>query len=66
MNRYALLRFERGLTIKEVAAGSGLHRSTVAAVEESEDRPSSPTAKALADFYGMTVADFLGIEREAA
>jgi transcriptional regulator with XRE-family HTH domain len=68
VNRYRLLRFERGLEIEEVAQGAGLHRHTVRRLETGETpEPSAATAKALADFYGISVPSLLGIDsREAA
>lgn len=62
MNRFELLRYERGLTQGEVAEGSGIPVRTVRSLEGATDRPSAPTAKALADFYGMSVAELLGID----
>lgn len=65
MNRYELLRYERGLTRNEVAEQSGVPLRTVRALENGQsNRPSAPTAKALADFYGITVAELLGIDHE--
>jgi len=62
MNRFELLRYERGLTRGEVKAGTGLAYPTLKALEESDDpKPTAPVAKALADFYGMPVAEFLGL-----
>lgn len=67
MNRFALLRYEKGLTREAVASGSGVSVQTLKRLENDDtDTPSAPTAKALADFYGLSVADLLGIEREAA
>lgn len=67
MNRFELLRYERGLTREAVAAASGVNTQTLKRLENDDtERPSAPTAKALADFYEMSVAELLGIEREAA
>ena len=68
MNRYELLRFEKGVTRIEVAAESGVPERTIRAIENGDSRPSAPTAKKLADYYEMPVAEFLGLptEREAA
>lgn len=70
MNRFELLRYERGLTQGEVADGSGIPVRTVRSLEDANaGRPSAPTAKALADFYGMTVAELLELptdDRKAA
>lgn len=66
MNRYELLRYERGLTQGQVAEGAGIPVRTVRSVENETVRPTAPTAKALADFYGMTVAELLELDRKAA
>lgn len=60
MNRFKALRYERGLTITDVAKGAQISRPTVYALEQSDAVPSAPVAKALADFYGVTVAELLG------
>lgn len=66
MNRLRLLRFERGLKMQDVAEGTGLTRQTLRRLESDETgEPSASTAKALADFYGVTVADLLGLEEVA-
>lgn len=63
MNRYELMRYERGLTQEQVGAGSGVPTRTVRSLEDGNvARPSARTAKALADFYGMTVREFLGLD----
>lgn len=63
MNRYERLRYEKGATIGDVAKATGRARSTLRELETSDDpRPSAPTAKALADFYGISVAELLGLE----
>lgn len=69
MNRLKLLRYERGADLGEVAEATGLTRQTLGRLERGDTtHPSAATAKALADFYGMTVAELLGVEpdREAA
>lgn len=68
MNRFEQMRYERGLTLGDVAEGTGLTRQTVRAVEHltGDDRPTAPTTKALADFYGTSVAELLGLETQDA
>lgn len=67
LNRWALLRYERGATIAEVAAGARISVRTIMRLEAEGKSPNARTAKALADFYGMSVADLLTApEREAA
>lgn len=66
MNRLRLLRFERGLKMEDVAEGTGLTRQTLRRLESGETgEPSAATAKALADFYGVSVSDLLGLESAA-
>lgn len=63
MNRYELLRFERGLTQADVADASGVPLSTIRYLESQADvKPTAPTVKALADFYELPVAEFLGLK----
>lgn len=66
MNRFELMRYERGLTQQEVAEGAGVSRPTVMRLEQlREPKPTVRVAKALADFYGMTVAEFLGLDERS-
>lgn len=67
MNRFERMRYEKGLAIVDVAEGSGLTRQTVRAVEglAEGEHPIAPTAKALADFYDVSVADLLGLSEAA-
>ena len=72
MNRYRRMRYERGLTLDMLACESGVSKSTLMRLElDREYTPNATTAKRLADFYGVTVAEFLGVcdcgcERRAA
>jgi len=67
MNRFQVLRYERGLTQREVAEGAGISRGTVMRLEQLRDpKPSGPVATALAEFYGLSLAALLGADREAA
>lgn len=68
MNRYERLRYERGVSRADLAAATGLHRNTLAGLENGlVERPSAATAKALADFYEISVFELLGVEeREVA
>jgi transcriptional regulator with XRE-family HTH domain len=66
MNRFERLRFERGLTLGQVADGSGVSMSTVIRLERNGQKPGAATAKALADFYDIPVAELLGLEDRSA
>lgn len=59
MNLLERLRVDRGLTINEVATGAGVGRMTVIRAEADGHSLQAPTAKALADFYGMAASDLL-------
>lgn len=61
MNNAKLLRFERGLTSEAVAAGAGISKTTLRAIEAGRD-VSAPQVKAVADFYEVTAAVLLGLE----
>lgn len=65
MNRNRLHRYERGLTADVVTQGAGISAKTLRSFENGEP-VSAPTAKSLADFYGITVAELLGVEDIAA
>ena len=65
MSRLRLLRLERGLTLSEVAAETGVSDTTISNAERS-GAISAGNRKALADFYGVTVAYLLGTDEAAA
>ena len=62
MTRLRLLRYERGVEMAEVASSVGINRQTLGRLERGTTKPSASTAKALADYYEVTVADLLGVE----
>lgn len=67
MNRFELLRYERGASRKEVVEATGINERTLGALERGEiKKPGAEAAKALATFYGVTVADLLGVEDRSA
>jgi transcriptional regulator with XRE-family HTH domain len=69
MNRYQLLRYEHGKTLVAVADATGLAMGTLRSIEADDyaGMPTAPVAKALADYYGIPVAELLGVtDREAA
>jgi transcriptional regulator with XRE-family HTH domain len=65
MNRFELLRYERGLTISEVAEGTGLAIGTLRRLEDPDAKPTAPVVKRLADYYKVPVADLLGLKDAA-
>lgn len=67
MTREQRIRFDKGLTVTAVAEGAGLSRKTVRRFESGAP-VNAPVAKALADFYEITLDELLGIdpEQEAA
>ena len=67
MNRLRLLRYERGLELAEVAASIGVNRQTLGRLERGDTaQPSAQTAKRLAEFYGMSIAELLGVDERSA
>lgn len=66
MNPAKLARYEKGLGIEAAAAAAGLNARTVRRIEKGEVEPSAETARALADAYGITVAQLLGLTERAA
>lgn len=63
MNRFELLRYEKGLTRGELASAAGVSERTIRYLETVEVvKPAAATAKALADFYGISVATLLGVD----
>jgi transcriptional regulator with XRE-family HTH domain len=65
MTRLRLLRFERGLEQTAVAAQVGISREWLSALELGKADLSAPVAKSLADFYGITVSELLGLDAAA-
>lgn len=64
MNRFLLLRVQRGLTQEQVAEKSGLSRQTISRLEQGAE-PNGPTIKRLADAYGLKV-ERLMLDKESA
>jgi transcriptional regulator with XRE-family HTH domain len=58
-----LKRYELGLTQVEVAERAGLSQASVSQAETGAHL-SPKTAKALADLYGISVAEVLGVTPE--
>lgn len=68
VNHFQMLRYERGLTVQDVARRSGVSHMTIARLESGETaKPLAPVAAALAKVYGVTIAELLDLDpREAA
>lgn len=66
MNRYEILRYEHGLTRAELAEKTGLAERTIRYIETDDVKLNAPTAKALADFYDITVSQLLGVGEKTA
>jgi transcriptional regulator with XRE-family HTH domain len=63
MNRLKQLRYEKGVGLGDVAAAVKVARQTLGRLENSDNStPSASTAKALAEFYGVSVPQLLGSE----
>lgn len=62
MNRYQRLRYEKGVTIAEISRVSGVSRPTLSRLEDEDREPTAPVAKALADYYGLTIQQLLGVD----
>lgn len=63
MSRLRRLRFEKGMTINEVAEKAGISRATVMRLEAGSS-PTARVARALADAYGVSVDDLMTPDSE--
>lgn len=61
MNRFIALRYRRGITQTDLVEATGISRGTIYNLEQG-GTPSPPIAKKLADFYGLSLDQILGIE----
>lgn len=62
MNTFERARYNAGLRIKDAAKTSNVHERTIRRLEDgSIEKPSAPVAKALADVYGITIEQLLGL-----
>jgi len=61
-----IARYEKGCSRRQAADAVGVSERTIGRIESGEVKPSAETAKALADFYGVTVARLLGVDQAAA
>jgi transcriptional regulator with XRE-family HTH domain len=55
--RARTLRWERGLTITEVAERSGLNNHTISNIEHGKANPRGPTVLALAKGLGVNIRE---------
>ncbi|MBM1634902.1 cupin domain-containing protein [Sulfitobacter mediterraneus] len=60
--RVATLRQRRMLTVRELAARSGIAHSTISLIERDKVSPSVDTLAAIVDALGATLTAFFGIE----
>jgi|SRR5215217_274678 len=58
--RLRVLRAERGLTVRQVAALSGVAKETISQIERGERHPYDRTLAKLAQAYGVPVEELLG------
>lgn len=65
MNRFLLIRVQRGLTQQEVAERSHISRQTISRLEQGAE-PNGPTIKKLADAYGVEVERLMAPAKETA
>lgn len=63
MNRLRELRMRSGLSQREVAKAMGISQSTLCRFELYGDEPGALTALALAEYYGVTVYELMGVRR---
>jgi len=56
------LRKSRNLTLKQVAAATGINWTTIQSYEFRGSRPDFPEAAKLAKLYGITIAQVLKLE----
>jgi transcriptional regulator with XRE-family HTH domain len=52
-----LLRLERGLTLRSVQIGTGIHYSLLSRYENGVMKSSEAHQERLAGFYGMTISE---------
>jgi transcriptional regulator with XRE-family HTH domain len=63
MNRLRQLRYEKGVGLAEVAIAANVARQTLGRLENDvTTSPSASTAKALAEYYGISVPQLMGSE----
>lgn len=67
MNSYEIARYNAGLSVKDAAARASVHPRTIRRLENDEiPQASAPVAKALADVYGIPVAQLLGVSDDGS
>jgi ribosome-binding protein aMBF1 (putative translation factor) len=55
-------RVNRGLSRLGLQQKTGVHRDSIRRFEEGTVRPRAATAKKLADYFGITAAELLGLD----
>lgn len=61
MNRFVTMRYRRGITQTELVEATGISRGTIYNLEQG-GVPSPPIAKKLADYYGLSIDQVLGLD----
>lgn len=60
-------RINRGLSRLALAQVTGVHCDSIRRLESGAVKPQAATVKKLADYFGITASEFLGLEdRDAA
>lgn len=65
MNAIKLARYEAGQRLGDVAKATGIDRTALSRYESGDRMPTAENAKALADYYGVSVAELLGLKDAA-
>lgn len=61
----AAARLNAGHTVASLASELGVHRASIARLENAESVHPA-TAKKIADYFGVRVTDLMPVDREAA
>lgn len=62
VNRWQVIRYERGLSLEDAARISGIAKGTIYRFEHGKvRRPHARVARALARLYDVTIDDILGL-----
>lgn len=66
MNSVKRARYRAGVSVKDAADRLGISRAAIYQYERGELTPGAVIAKGLADLYGTTVDDLLGLDDRSA